>query len=168
MEIFFFLESFSLFINSNECNESVNSRYHVKDIYSTEKKKKNYLILRATWGNGLIDKASRKFSNFEFVNFISQTLSESFCSPRKNTLDQVAARWSNPWIKGSLWVYTGCSPPRPYPPRSLLFFIRYSASFNKNIPVRFSNSRGLRPGSKVCSEHMNDWQYLSLGDLKQN
>ena len=28
--------------------------------------------------------------------------------------------------------------------------------------------RGLRPGSKVCSEHMNDWQYLSLGDLEQN
>ena len=29
-------------------------------------------------------------------------------------------------------------------------------------------SRGLRPGSKVCSEHKNDWQYLSLGDLQQN
>ena len=29
-------------------------------------------------------------------------------------------------------------------------------------------SRGLRPGSKVCSENMNDWQYLSLGDLEQN
>ena len=29
-------------------------------------------------------------------------------------------------------------------------------------------TRGLRPGSKVCSEHMNDWQYLSLGDLEQN
>ena len=28
-------------------------------------------------------------------------------------------------------------------------------------------SRGW-PGSKVCSEHMNDWQYLSLGDLEQN
>ena len=27
-------------------------------------------------------------------------------------------------------------------------------------------SRGLRPGSKVCSEHMNDWQFLSLGDLE--
>ena len=24
------------------------------------------------------------------------------------------------------------------------------------------------PGSKVCSEHMNDWQYLSPGDLEQN
>ena len=59
--------------------------------HSSEKKKKN-LILRATCENGLIDKASRKFVNFEFVNFISQTLSESFCSPRKNTLDQVAAR----------------------------------------------------------------------------
>ena len=31
-----------------------------------------------------------------------------------------------------------------------------------------SYSRGLRPGSKVCSEHMYDWQYLSLGDLEQN
>ena len=29
-------------------------------------------------------------------------------------------------------------------------------------------SRGLRPGSKVCSEYMNDWKYLSLGDLEQN
>ena len=28
--------------------------------------------------------------------------------------------------------------------------------------------KGLRPGSKVCSEHMDDWQYLSLGDLEQN
>jgi len=25
-----------------------------------------------------------------------------------------------------------------------------------------------RPDSKVCSEHMIDWQYLSLGDLAQN
>ena len=29
------------------------------------------------------------------------------------------------------------------------------------------NSRGLRPCSKVCSEHMIDWQYLSLGDLEE-
>ena len=29
-------------------------------------------------------------------------------------------------------------------------------------------SRSLRPGSKECSEHKNDWQYLSLGDLQQN
>ena len=28
-------------------------------------------------------------------------------------------------------------------------------------------SRGLRPGSKVCSEHMNDWRHLSLRDLVQ-
>ena len=27
---------------------------------------------------------------------------------------------------------------------------------------------GVRPGLKACSENMNDWQYLSLGDLKQN
>ena len=41
------------------------------------KRKKN-LILRTTCENGLIDKASRKF-----VNFYLQSLSESFCSPRK-------------------------------------------------------------------------------------
>ena len=29
-------------------------------------------------------------------------------------------------------------------------------------------SRGLRPGSKMCSEQMNNWQYLSIGDLEQN
>ena len=30
---------------------------------------------------------------------------------------------------------------------------------------QFSLLKGFRPGSKVCSENMNDWQYLSLGDL---
>ena len=30
------------------------------------------------------------------------------------------------------------------------------------------SSRGLRPGSKVCSEHMNDWHSFSLGDLEPN
>ena len=37
--------------------------------------------------------------------------------------------------------------------------------------IRTLNSlllKGLRPGLKVCSEHMNDWQYLSLGDLEQD
>ena len=29
-------------------------------------------------------------------------------------------------------------------------------------------SRSLRLGPKVCSEHKNDWQYLSPGDLQQN
>ena len=29
-------------------------------------------------------------------------------------------------------------------------------------------SRGLRPGSMVFSEHMNDWRYLSVRDLEQN
>ena len=29
-------------------------------------------------------------------------------------------------------------------------------------------SKGLRLVSKVCSEHKNDWQYLSLGDLEEN
>ena len=32
----------------------------------------------------------------------------------------------------------------------------------------YVTSRGLRLGSKECSEHMNDWQYLSPGDLEQN
>ena len=30
------------------------------------------------------------------------------------------------------------------------------------------NSRGSRPRSKVWSEHMIDWQHLSLGTLKMN
>ena len=30
------------------------------------------------------------------------------------------------------------------------------------------NSSGLMSGSKACSENMNDWQYISLGDLEQN
>ena len=29
-------------------------------------------------------------------------------------------------------------------------------------------SRGLRSGSKMCSENINKWQYLSLGNLEQN
>ena len=29
-------------------------------------------------------------------------------------------------------------------------------------------SSGLRPGSKVCSENMTDWPYLSLGYQKQD
>ena len=36
------------------------------------------------------------------------------------------------------------------------------------IFVKRTSLRGLRPGLKVCSEHMNDWQYLSLGDLEQD
>ena len=40
----------------------------------------------------LIDKGSSKFINFWIANFISQTLNESFCSPRKNTLERVAAK----------------------------------------------------------------------------
>ena len=38
------------------------------------KRKKNYLILKATCENGLIDNASRKFINFWIANFISQNL----------------------------------------------------------------------------------------------
>ena len=34
--------------------------------------------------------------------------------------------------------------------------------------IQWMHSRGLRPGSKKCSEHMNNWQYLSSGDLEQN
>ena len=34
--------------------------------------------------------------------------------------------------------------------------------------IQWTHSRGLRPGSKKCSEHMNNWQYLSSGDLEQN
>ena len=30
----------------------------------------------------------------------------------------------------------------------------------------FIYSRGLRPGIRVCFEHVNIWQYLSVGDLK--
>ena len=29
-------------------------------------------------------------------------------------------------------------------------------------------STGLRLWSKVCSEHVNDWQYLTLRDLEEN
>ena len=35
------------------------------------------------------------------------------------------------------------------------------------ISVGFQYSRGLIRRSKVCSQHMNDWQYLSLGNLEQ-
>ena len=33
----------------------------------------------------------------------------------------------------------------------------------------YHNSRGLKPGSKVCLKHMDDWQYnyISLGVLEQ-
>jgi len=32
----------------------------------------------------------------------------------------------------------------------------------------YNGSRGLRPVTKGFSEYMNDWQYLSLGDMEQN
>ena len=38
----------------------------------------------------------------------------------------------------------------------------------KNLIDELRNSRGLRPGSKGCSVHMDYWQHLSLGDLEQN
>ena len=53
----------------------------------------------------------------------------------------------------------------------LSFSTFYSSSLWRTGTVvfaKFNKSRGLRPGSKVCSEHMNDWQYLSLGNLEQN
>ena len=35
--------------------------------------------------------------------------------------------------------------------------------------MSFANvARGLRTGTKVFLSTMNDWQYLSLGDLEQN
>ena len=43
-----------------------------------------------------------------------------------------------------------------------------SIAVQSNPMLVMMNSRGLRPCSKVCSEHMIDWQYLSLGDLKEN
>ena len=38
----------------------------------------------------------------------------------------------------------------------------------KNLIDELRNSKGLRPGSKGCSVHMDYWQHLSLGDLEQN
>ena len=55
------LESFSFFINSNECNECVNSRYNAKDLVLKRKKKPN---TRSHLLKQFIDKASRKFENF--------------------------------------------------------------------------------------------------------
>ena len=46
--------------------------------------------------------------------------------------------------------------------------LRQKGHFFIYISVVLSFSEGLRPGSKACSENMNDWQYLSLGDLEQN
>ena len=49
------------------------------------------------------------------------------------------------------------------------------ASGNSSSPLRATRTsrnkdlKGfIRPGSKMCFEHMNNWQYLSLGDLEQN
>ena len=39
--------------------------------------------------------------------------------------------------------------------------------FSQEDVKEFASSRGLRPGSTVCSEHMNDLQDLSPGDLEQ-
>ena len=37
-----------------------------------------------------------------------------------------------------------------------------------SLAMVIKDSRGLKPESKVRSEHMNDLQYLSLADLAQN
>ena len=37
-----------------------------------------------------------------------------------------------------------------------------------NFTLIFRTTRSLRPGSKVCSDYMNDRQCLTLGDLEQN
>ena len=50
----------------------MNSRYYGKGLKL--KRKKNYLILRATCENGLIDKASRKFINFWICKFYFSNL----------------------------------------------------------------------------------------------
>ena len=48
-------------------------------------------------------------------------------------------------------------------------FVKRSSRFKSLLNLRKAYiSRGLRPGLKVCSEHINDWQYLSLGDLEQD
>ena len=40
---------------------------------------------------------------------------------------------------------------------------------SSHVLKRFASySRGLRPGSKMCSENISKWQYLSLGNLEQN
>ena len=38
---------------------------------------------------------------------------------------------------------------------------------NDLLAITSAYSRGLRPGSKMCAEHMENWQYLSLGDLEK-
>ena len=38
----------------------------------------------------------------------------------------------------------------------------------QTIEKIFIYSRGFRPGIRVCFEHVNIWQYISLGDLKLN
>ena len=39
-----------------------------------------------------------------------------------------------------------------------------------NMSLKHSSSQGvfLRPRWKMCSEHINNWQFLSPGDLEQN
>jgi len=38
----------------------------------------------------------------------------------------------------------------------------------KMLKTQTFHSRGLKPLSTVCLEHMKDWKYLSLKDLEQN
>ena len=52
------------------------------------KRKKNYLILKATCENGLIDNASRKFINFWIANFISQNLKWELLLTKKKYFTQ--------------------------------------------------------------------------------
>ena len=47
--------------------------------------------------------------------------------------------------------------------KNKFFQIWSSVSSYGELCVCFS--RGLRPGSKMCSEQMHNWQYLSPGDL---
>ena len=48
------------------------------------------------------------------------------------------------------------------------FIHTQTQSLDRTVLSSHSSYRGLRPGSKECSEHKNDWQYLSLGDLEPN
>ena len=66
--------------------------------HSTETKK-NYLILRATCENGLIDKASRKFGNFWICKFYFSNLKwellltkKKYFRPSRCTMKQTLAR----------------------------------------------------------------------------
>ena len=96
----------------------------------------------------------------EFATETKQSLSNlSLCVPPSKYPER-SVKWLAAWalLKSylNLFVLMFCSFCFVFP--SISFFFLCFMGF----------SRSLRPGSKVCSEHKNDWQYLSLGDLQQN